>query len=95
MQEMAKRYNLRLLESRFAALEAILSIYYEWRGNRDKLPDIAIVAPTFTQVLVLPSRGPALVTRMLRSSRSGDMNIRLVRMVRTHSAAVLFGFSST
>ncbi|MBI1293650.1 hypothetical protein GC175_01665 [bacterium] len=53
MQEMAKRYNLRLLESRFAALETILSIYYEWRGNRDKLPDIAIVdwdgVPTTTE----------------------------------------------
>jgi hypothetical protein len=43
MQEMAKTYNMRLLRSRAAALDAILRIYYEWRGNQDKLPDIAIV----------------------------------------------------
>jgi hypothetical protein len=53
MQEMAKSYHLRLLESRAAALETILHIYYEWRGNRDKLPDIAIVdwagVPTTTE----------------------------------------------
>jgi hypothetical protein len=53
MQEMAQTYNLRLLESRAAALETILHIYYEWRGNRDKLPDIAIVdwadVPTTTE----------------------------------------------
>lgn len=53
MQEMAKSYHLRLLESRAAALETILHIYYEWRGNRAKLPDIAIVdwagVPTTTE----------------------------------------------
>ncbi len=43
MREMAKKYNMQLLHSRAAALDAILRIYYEWRGNRDKLPDIAIV----------------------------------------------------
>jgi hypothetical protein len=53
MQEMAKTYNLHLLASRRAALETILQIYYEWRGSRDKLPDIAIVdwadVPTMTE----------------------------------------------
>jgi hypothetical protein len=53
MQEMAKQYDLHLLESRSAALDAILRIYYEWRGNRDKLPEIAIVdwhgVPTTTE----------------------------------------------
>jgi hypothetical protein len=43
MAEMAKGYHLELLRSRAAALDAILNIYYEWRGNQDKLPDIAIV----------------------------------------------------
>lgn len=43
MQAMGERYNMRLLRSQSAAVDAILKIYYEWRGNRDKLPDIAIV----------------------------------------------------
>ncbi|RME51078.1 MAG: hypothetical protein D6790_20395 [Caldilineae bacterium] len=43
MQAMRERYHMELLRSRQAAVDAILEIYYEWRGNRDKLPDIAIV----------------------------------------------------
>ncbi len=53
MQAMSERYHMRLLRSQAAAVDAILKIYYEWRGNRDKLPDIAIVdwygVPTMTE----------------------------------------------
>ena len=39
--------------SRRSAVDALLRIYYTWRGNRDKLPDIAIVdwpgVPTTTE----------------------------------------------
>lgn len=43
MQAMGERYHMQPLLSRAPALEALLAIYYQWRGNRDKLPDIAIV----------------------------------------------------
>jgi hypothetical protein len=43
MQAFSQRYNVQPLLSRAAALNELLRIYYEWRGNRDKLPDIAIV----------------------------------------------------
>lgn len=43
MQEFGRRYQMRPLLSRAAALDELLRIYYEWRGSRDKLPDIAIV----------------------------------------------------
>ena len=60
-----------------------------------RLPDIAIVAPILTVVAVLPSRGPAEVIIIERNGLSLAMNSKLVRMVRTHSAAVEFGFDST
>jgi hypothetical protein len=43
MKQLQKSYHLHPLRSQAAALDAILSIYFEWRGNREKLPDIAIV----------------------------------------------------
>lgn len=53
MQRFAERYQLQSLEVRPHAVEALLRIYYQWRGNRDKLPDIVIVdwagVPTMTE----------------------------------------------
>ena len=53
MQEFGRRYTVRALPSKRPALEEFLRVYYEWRGNRSKLPDIAIVdwhdVPTATE----------------------------------------------
>ncbi len=43
MQAFAERYALRPLPSKKPALDEFLRVYSEWRGNRHKLPDIAIV----------------------------------------------------
>ncbi len=43
MQEFGRRYSVRALPSKKPALEEFLRVYYLWRGNRSKLPDIAIV----------------------------------------------------
>ena len=53
MQAFQKRFAVRSLPSRKPALDEFLRVYYEWRGNRGKLPDIAIVdwrgVPTATE----------------------------------------------
>ncbi|MFZ4655912.1 MAG: circularly permuted type 2 ATP-grasp protein [Caldilineaceae bacterium] len=53
MQRFQERYKVQTLEVRPHAVEALLRIYYQWRGNHDKLPDIAIVdfrgVPTTTE----------------------------------------------
>lgn len=53
MQRFQERYRVQPLEVRPHALDALLRIYYQWRGNRNKLPDIAIVdfrgVPTTTE----------------------------------------------
>ena len=53
MQEFGRRYAVRALPSKRPALEEFLRVYYEWRGNRHKLPDVAIVdwhgVPTATE----------------------------------------------
>jgi hypothetical protein len=53
MQRFQERYPVQSLEVRPHAIEALLRIYYQWRGNRNKLPDIAIVdfrgVPTTTE----------------------------------------------
>jgi hypothetical protein len=53
MQEFGRRYAVRALPSKKPALDEFLRVYYEWRGNRSKLPDIAIVdwhgVPTATE----------------------------------------------
>ena len=53
MQRFQERFPVQTLEVRPHALEALLRIYYQWRGNRNKLPDIAIVdfrgVPTTTE----------------------------------------------
>jgi uncharacterized circularly permuted ATP-grasp superfamily protein len=43
MRRFQERYTVQTLEVRPHALDALLRIYYQWRGNRNKLPDIAIV----------------------------------------------------
>lgn len=43
MQEFGKRYHVDTVMGRRNAVDALLRIYYQWRGNRDKLPNIAIV----------------------------------------------------
>ena len=43
MQAFGERYNARMIEARPHAAAALLDIYYQWRGNRSKLPDMAIV----------------------------------------------------
>ncbi|MYJ78915.1 MAG: circularly permuted type 2 ATP-grasp protein [Caldilineaceae bacterium SB0670_bin_27] len=43
MQAFARRHAVHLLPSRRPALDEFLRVYYEWRGDRSKLPDIAIV----------------------------------------------------
>jgi uncharacterized circularly permuted ATP-grasp superfamily protein len=56
MAEFQERYDVAPLEVRPHALEALVRIYYEWRGNRSKLPDIAIVdwagVPTTSEFLL-------------------------------------------
>lgn len=53
MQRFQEHYALEPLAARPHALEALLRIYYQWRGNHTKLPDIAIVdwagVPTTTE----------------------------------------------
>lgn len=53
MQRFAQRYYVDTLPGRRSAVDALLRSYYSWRGNRDKLPDIAIVdwrgVPTTTE----------------------------------------------
>ncbi|MBX3010911.1 MAG: hypothetical protein KF832_05365 [Caldilineaceae bacterium] len=53
MQRFQARYGVQSLEARPHAVAALLRIYYQWRGNRHKLPDIAIVdfrgVPTTTE----------------------------------------------
>ncbi len=43
MQAFGQRYAVRALPSKRPALDEFLRVYYEWRGNRRKLPEIAIV----------------------------------------------------
>ena len=43
MQAFGQRYAVHALPSKRPALDEFLRVYYEWRGNRRKLPDIAIV----------------------------------------------------
>ena len=43
MQAFGQRYAVHSLLSRKPALDEFLRVYYEWRGDRGKLPDIAIV----------------------------------------------------
>lgn len=43
MQRFAQDYHLEPILARQSALDAMLNIYYEWRGNRSQLPTIAIV----------------------------------------------------
>jgi hypothetical protein len=43
VQHFAKRYHVEPIMSRRHAVDALLRVYYEWRGSHDKLPDIAIV----------------------------------------------------
>jgi len=53
MQRFQERYHVDTLMARRHAIDALLRIYFTWRGNRDKLPDIAIVdwhgVPTTTE----------------------------------------------
>ena len=53
MQRFQDRYFVDMLLGRRSAVDALLRIYYTWRGNRNKLPDIAIVdwhgVPTTTE----------------------------------------------
>ncbi|NJK46102.1 MAG: hypothetical protein HC933_19205, partial [Pleurocapsa sp. SU_196_0] len=43
MQRFGERYHVEPIPSRRHAVDALLRIYYQWRGNYGKLPDIAIV----------------------------------------------------
>ncbi len=43
MRAFGQRYALRTLPSRRPAIDEFLRVYHEWRGNRGKLPDVAIV----------------------------------------------------
>lgn len=43
MQAFGQRHAVHSLPSRRPALDEFLRVYYEWRGDRGKLPDIAIV----------------------------------------------------
>ncbi len=53
MQKFQEYYTVKSLDVRAHAQEALLRIYEQWRGGRDKLPDIAIVdwtgVPTTTE----------------------------------------------
>ncbi|GIV71108.1 hypothetical protein [Caldilinea sp.] len=54
MKAFAERYYVEPLDvGRRSAVDALLRIYYQWRGNRSKLPDIVIVdwkgVPTTTE----------------------------------------------
>lgn len=43
MQHFGEHYHVEPIGSRRHAVDALLRVYYEWRGNYSKLPDIAIV----------------------------------------------------
>jgi hypothetical protein len=43
LQRFSERYHVEAVVSRRHAVDALLRVYYEWRGNHGKLPDIAIV----------------------------------------------------
>ena len=43
MQAFGQRYAVHALPSKRPALDEFLRVYYEWRGDRSKLPEIAIV----------------------------------------------------
>ena len=43
LQRFGERYHVEPIVSRRHAVDALLRVYYEWRGNYSKLPDIAIV----------------------------------------------------
>jgi hypothetical protein len=43
MQRFGERYHVEPILSRRHAVDALLRVYYEWRGNHSKLPDVAIV----------------------------------------------------
>lgn len=43
LQRFAERYHVEPILSRRHAVDALLRVYYEWRGSYGKLPDIAIV----------------------------------------------------
>jgi hypothetical protein len=43
MQRFGERYHVEPIMSRRHAVDALLRIYYQWRGSYGKLPDIAIV----------------------------------------------------
>ena len=53
MQRFARDFHLEPILARRSALDALLNVYYEWRGNRSQLPTIAIVdwhgVPTTTE----------------------------------------------
>jgi hypothetical protein len=53
MQRFGERYHVDTVMSRRSAVDALLRIYFSWRGNRDQLPAIAIVdwhgVPTTTE----------------------------------------------
>lgn len=57
MAEFAKEFTVSPLPARPHLLDTILRIYYQWRGNRDKLPDLAIVdwagVPTMTEFYLI------------------------------------------
>ncbi len=57
MVEFGKAFTLTGLPARPHLLNTILNIYYQWRGNRDKLPDLAIVdwagVPTMTEFYLI------------------------------------------
>ena len=43
VQRFGERYHVEPILSRRHAVDALLRVYYEWRGNYHKLPDMAIV----------------------------------------------------
>jgi hypothetical protein len=43
LQRFSERYHVEPIMSRRHAVDALLRVYYEWRGNHGKLPEIAIV----------------------------------------------------
>ena len=70
MQHFQERYHVDMIPGRRHAVDALLRIYFSWRGNRDKLPDIAIVdwkgcppPPSFTSsstiLLAMASKPPS------------------------------------
>jgi hypothetical protein len=56
---------------------------------------LARVMAMFTATVVLPSWGPAEVISRVRVGLSGDMNSRLVRIERQHSATEDLGLVQT